>query len=259
MMQVARQNHLFPALILLVLITIAAGIMWKSDTNDWFMETSGDAGLVLADLTISGLERTAENDFLAVLDVDSGMPLLSIDLGHLQAKIEALPWIKQADVSRILPGELSIRVTERTPYALAQHDGRIALIDPAGVEITQRGLSAFTDLMLVVGKVEPAELELLERQKAKAAPLSSRIRSAVRVGNRRWDVIFDNGIRVKLPADDAKPYGMAEAWDKFVELDRTKQLLAREVSVIDLRLEDQLIVRVTPVGRRQMAGKEWIL
>lgn len=259
MMQAVRQNHLFPALILLALITTVVGVVWQNDTNDWFMETSGDAGLVLTDLTISGLERTAENDVLAVLDVDNGMPLLSIDLRHLQAKIEALPWIKQADVSRILPGELSIRVTERTPYALAQHDGRIALIDPAGVEITQRGLSAFTDLMLVVGEVKPAELELLEQQKAKAMPLSSRIRSAVRIGNRRWDVIFDNGIRVKLPADNAKPYGMTEAWDKFVELDRTKQLLAREVSVIDLRLADQLIVRVTPVGRRQMAGKEWIL
>ena len=259
MIVAARYNHLFAASVLLVMLSTTAGLVWKSNSNDWFMETSGDAGLVLTDLTITGLGRTAENDILAVLDVDSGMPLLSIDLAHLQAKIEALPWVKQADVSRILPGGLSIRVTERVPYALSQHDGRVVLIDRQGVEITDRGLPAFSDLMLVVGKVTPAELSLLEQQKAKAAPLADRIRSAVRVGNRRWDVIFDNGIRVKLPADNAKPYGMAEAWDKFVELDRTQQLLAREVSVIDMRLADQLIVRVTPIGRRQMSGKEWVL
>lgn len=259
MMQSIRHSHLFPAVIMAALIAATAGLIWNNNTNDWFMETSGDAGLVLTDLSISGLERTAENDVLAVLDVDNGMPLLSIDLVQLQERIEALPWVKQADVSRVLPGELSIHVTERIPYALAQHDGQIALVDPDGVEITRRGLSAFADLMLVVGTVKPAELVLLEQQKAKAVSLSSRIRSAVRVGNRRWDVIFENGIRVKLPADNAEPYGMVEAWNKFLELDRTKQLLAREVSVIDLRLADQLIVRITPVGRRKMAGKEWIL
>ncbi len=259
MMLAARHNHLFAAIISLTVISIAAAFGWKGNTNDWFMETSGDAGLVLTDLALTGHKRTAENDILAVLDVDSGMPLLSIDLGQLQAKVEALPWVKQADISRILPGGLSIQITERIPYALSQRDGRVVLIDRQGMEITDRGLSAFSDLMLVVGTVSPAELGLLQTQKAKAPQLADRVQSAIRVGNRRWDVIFDNGIRVKLPADDAKPYGIAEAWDKFIELDRSQQLLEREVSVIDMRQADKLIVRVTPLGRRQMSGKEWVL
>jgi len=259
MMLVARNNHLVAAMVSLTVILALAALVWKNNTNDWFMETSGEAGFVLTDLAVTGLNRTAENDILAVLDVDSGMPLLSINLGQLQAKIEALPWIKKADISRVLPGGLSIQVTERVPYALSQHDGRVVLIDQQGEEITDRGLASFSDLMLVVGTVTPAELGLLQMQKAKSPQLADRVQSAVRVGNRRWDVIFDNGIRVKLPADNAKPYGISEAWDKFIELDRSQQLLAREVSVIDIRQADKLIVRVTPVGRRQMAGKEWIL
>jgi len=259
MMLAARNNHLFAAILSLIVISATAALVWKANSNDWFMETSGDAGLVLTELTLTGLNRTAENDVLAVLDVDNGMPLLSIDLAQLQVNVEALPWVKQADISRILPGGLSIQITERIPYALSQHDGRVVLIDREGVEITDRGLSVFKDLMLVVGTVSPTELGLLQTQKAKAPQLADRVQSAIRVGNRRWDVIFDNGIRVKLPADDAKPYGIAEAWEKFIELDRSQQLLTREVSVIDMRQADKLIVRVTPLGRRQMAGKEWVL
>lgn len=255
----ARHSPFFAGVICLVAISAIAGLSWKTNNSSWFMETSGDVGLVLTDLKITGMHRTAENDVQSVLDVDSGMPLLSINLSEIQGKVEALPWVQQAEIIRILPGGLSINITERVPYALAQHDGRVVLIDRGGYEITDRGLAAFSDLMLVVGDIVPKDLDLLERQKAKAEQLSTRIRSVVRVGNRRWDVIFDNGIRVKFPADQAKPYGLSEAWDKFIELERTQQLLARELSVIDLRLADKLIVRVTPLGRRQMSGKEWVL
>lgn len=254
-----RSNQLAVAVISLIAVSAFAGLAWKNNSNNWFMETSGDAGLVLTDLNITGLGRTSENDILSVLDVDSGMPLLSINLAEIQQKIEALPWVKRAEVVRVLPGGLSIKVIERSPYALAQYNGRVSLIDSDGYEITDRGLAAYSDLMLVVGNVTPNELAVLEQEKAKAGPLADRIRSVVRVGARRWDVIFDNGIRVKFPADDAKPYGAPQAWDKFIELERAEQLLGREVTVIDLRLADKLIVRVTPKGRRKMSGKEWVL
>ena len=254
-----RPNQLVVAIASLFAISIIAGLSLKTNSSDWFMETSGDAGLVLTDLEISGLAQTTENDVLSVLDVDSGMPLLSINLADIQNKLEALPWVKQAEVMRVLPGGLSINIIERIPYALAQYNGKVALIDRDGVEITDRGLAAYSNLMLLVGKVPSQALEQLEEQKAKAGSLAGRIRSVVRVGNRRWDVIFDNGIRVKFPADDAKPYGAPEAWNKFIELDRTQQLLEREVTVVDLRLADKVIVRVTPTGRRQMSAKEWVL
>jgi len=259
MTEVIRSSQFFAAVMSLLVISAIAGLAVNANSNDWFLETSGDAGLVLTELNISGLDRTSEKDVLSVLDVDSGMPLLSINLAEIQSKIEALPWVKRTEVIRELPGGLFINVVERVPYALAQHDGKVTLIDEGGFEITDRGLASYSDLMLVVGKVSSNDLGLLEEHRAKAGPIADRIRSAVRVGNRRWDIIFDNGIRVKFPADDAKPYGAAEAWDKFIELDRTQQLLGREITVVDLRLQDKLIVRVTPAGRRQMSGKEWVL
>lgn len=259
MMPIVR-DHMTAFICMLALsMMVAAGAIWRNNANLWFMETSREAGLVLTDMQISGLNRTRQSDVLAVLDVDNGMPLLAINLEILQQKVEALPWIKQADVTRSLRGELKISITERVPYALAQKDGNVSLIDANGVPITDRGLGEFSHLMLVVGEISPEILHRLEAEKAKAPSLGTRIKSAVRVGNRRWDLIFDNGIRIRLPAEQARPYGFSQAWEKFAELNKRHGLLEREISVIDMRQPDRLVVRVTPTGRRQMAGKEWAL
>lgn len=259
MTAVVRHNFSLIASVLLLTGSVSLGFAFQKQANLWFMETSREAGLILTDLEISGLVRTGEDDIFSVLDVDSGMPLLSIDLADIQSRVEALPWIKQAEVSRILPEGLSIKVTERIPYALAQHDGQVSLIDPQGVTITDRGLGKFSHLLLVVGDVGPEVLQLLEVEKAKAPKLGAKIKSAVRVGSRRWDLIFDNGIRVKLPPEQARPYGMSRAWEKFIEINTRHRLLEREISVVDMRFPDRLVVRVTPLGRRTMAGEEWAL
>mgnify|MGYP003646778424 CR=1 FL=1 len=225
--------------------------------NRWFLETTRNAGFVLSNLKIEGIERTKENEILATLDVDDGLPLLGIDLMGIQARIEALPWVKTATVTRVLPGDLHINVVERQPYALWQHSGKVRLIDEDGVIITNRGLVEFSDLMLVVGDGGPTESGELFKMLRLEPSLFERVRTAIRVGQRRWDLVFDNGVRVKLPEDFAGKYDGAGAWGRFVRLQQKHRLLEREVSVIDMRIEDRVVMRVTPTGRRQMDGKEW--
>lgn len=240
-------------------LLIISVLLVQAPSGGWFAETTRDAGFVLSDLKITGLNRTGEADVQAILDIDNGMPLLSIDLGELQKRIEALPWVKLADVSRVLPGGINIQITERVPYALLQRAGEVVLIDPSGAEITAYGLAEFSNLILLVGDVGSQDLDYLEHIKEMAPELAHRIHSAVRISGQRWDFIFENGIRIKLPADDAQPYSGQQAWERFVRLDAKHQLLSREVNVIDLRAPDRLVMRVTPEGRRLMRGKDWVL
>lgn len=259
MTALVRHHFQFAVPLLLVAAAIISMVVWRSSANIWFMETSRDAGLVLSSLKVSGTSRTSDHDLQAVLDIDNGMPLLAIDLDNLQARIEALPWVKQAIINRQLPGELVIDVTEREPYALVQSAGRLALVDSEGVRITEQGLSAFRHLPLLVGDLAATDYGTFEQLMAEQPTLAARVKSAVRVGGRRWDIIFDNGVRVKLPAEHLTDYNAALAWRKFADIERRQQLLAREISVIDLRQPDRLIVRVTPLGRRKMTGKEMAL
>lgn len=222
-----------------------------------FQETSRQAGFVLETLTVEGLERTARNDVLARLDMDAGMPLMAVNLDEVQQSIEALPWVKRAVVTRVLPGDIKISVEERMPFALWQMDGKLALIDGDGTVIIRSGLASFADLPIVVGAFEASGMQSLFAMVKETPALLGQIRSLVRVGERRWDIVFENGVRLKLPADQALTYNSQMAWEKFLELEQKHRLLAREVSVIDMRIKDRLIMRVTPAGRRVMDGKEW--
>ena len=71
--------------------------------------------------------------------------------------------------------------------------------------------------------------------------LAERFDAATRVGLRRWNLRFDNGVDVYLPED-----GVAEAWRRLGALQDEQGILDREVAVIDLRLTDRLVVRMTP-------------
>jgi cell division protein FtsQ len=83
--------------------------------------------------------------------------------------------------------------------------------------------------------------------------LFARVRAAVRVGSRRWDVRLKNGIKVHLP--EAQP---ADAWSRLAELAAEHRIFERDVAAIDLRLPDRLVLRLTPeaAARKNKNGKE---
>jgi cell division protein FtsQ len=71
----------------------------------------------------------------------------------------------------------------------------------------------------------------------------AQLRAAVFVAGRRWDLHLDNGVTVKLPEKNVR-----EALAQLVKLNAQRQLLARDVVVVDLRLPDRITVRL-PEGR----------
>jgi cell division protein FtsQ len=67
-----------------------------------------------------------------------------------------------------------------------------------------------------------------------------------RVADRRWTLTFDNGVKLHLPEQD-----LGRAWAKFAQLERNQGLLDRDIAVVDLRLPDRLVVRLSPDAERQ--------
>ena len=81
--------------------------------------------------------------------------------------------------------------------------------------------------------------------------LAPRVRAAVWVGDRRWNLRFDNGVDVKLPADSPQA-----AWSLLARLEREQRLLARDITIIDMRLPDRLVVRLGPAAELRQPGNE---
>ena len=64
--------------------------------------------------------------------------------------------------------------------------------------------------------------------------------ASVLIGERRWNLRLKNGVNVRLPEA-----GVARALDQLAALDREKNLLARDISLVDLRLPDRVTLRLS--------------
>ena len=229
-------------------ILVGAGMVWlirsPLPATAWTLATdaalglSSRAGFALREAYVEGREETTRERVLSALGVSLGQPLASIDIESARARLAALPWIKDAAIERRLPGTLYVRLTERQPMALWQRRGEIVVIDGEGVEIAEAPIERFAALPLVVGEGAPAAAPALLAILAREPELRRRVTAAVFVGQRRWTLRLDDSIDVHLPEDDT-----AAAWMRLTDIDRRDKVLEREISAVDLRLPDRLVLR----------------
>lgn len=202
------------------------------------IDAAAKRGLVVREILVSGRHETGRAALLDAVGLVRGAPILDFDVDAARARIEAMPWIRTASVRRALPDTVVVEVVERRPLALWQQDGAFHLIDHDGHVIADKDVGRFSGLLVVVGTdaaAHAAELiEVLDSQ----PDLKRRVRAAVWVGGRRWNVRFDNGVDVRLPEGDT-----AGAWTRLAEYERSHSVLARDVRVLDMRLPDRLIMR----------------
>jgi cell division protein FtsQ len=218
---------------------ITASVVESADNA--FIDASAGLGFRLDALTVEGRTMTASADLLGALDAERGTPIAAIDVAKARSKVEALPWVKSAKIERRLPGTIHMVLEERVPYALWQRGERYTLVDHEGHLIVDVPESD-SRLPLIVGTDAPAAAAALFETLKKEPELARRVQAAVRVGARRWNIhldAYEDGISVRLPEEN-----MDEAWSRLATLERDHKILERDLEFIDLRLEDQLVVRL---------------
>jgi cell division protein FtsQ len=141
-----------------------------------------------------------------------------------------------------------VRILERRAMAWWQKDGKLVLIDRTGEPIAVPPPPRYSNLIVLVGDDAPDHAAQLLDMLAREPDLAKRVRAAVRVGARRWNLRIDNAIDVRLPEE-----GADAAWSKLGELERKNRILSRDIEAVDLRLPDRLIVQ-TKSGRPPAAG-----
>ena len=234
------------ALTLALTLTLTGHSPVQASESNRLLDLSARAGLVVDQTLIFGRVHTSPEHIRDALALQAGMPLLAFDVQEAQARLESLPWIKQAIVERRWPNQVVVHLVERDAIALWQDGTRFTLIDAEGVEIRALNpLPVARTLPLLVGPGAPAAAADLLRRLEDFPELRSRLKAAVRVSNRRWDIRLDaiesGGLTLRLPEGD-----FTAALDRLLDLDRQQGLFVRNLELIDLRYSDRLIVR--PVG-----------
>jgi cell division protein FtsQ len=221
----------------------AAAAIWRPVTI-----AAAGAGLTVRQVLAEGRVETTQAEILKALGIRGGEPILAIDPTEARRRVEALPWVRSASVERRLPDTIRVRIIERHAVAWWQKDGKLVLIDRTGDPIAVPTSGRYSNLIVLVGDDAPEHAAQLLDMLAREPDLAARVRAAVRVGQRRWNLKIDDAIDVRLPED-----GADAAWAKLGEIGRKNRILSRDIEAVDLRLPDRLIVQ-TKSGKLTPAG-----
>jgi len=196
-------------------------------------------GFAVERVTVEGRQYTDKLELNRALGALRGESLMHFDLSAAQARIQELNWVNEVRLVRLWPDALHINLIEHRPTAIWQLQGKLSLINRQGDVIAGNHLADFSHLPHVVGAgaAEHATglIELLNQYPL----IRSRVRAAIRVGERRWNLRLDSGVDVQLPDDKEEM-----ALRKLLSLEEKHRLLARDITVIDLRDPERLYVRL---------------
>lgn len=198
-------------------------------------------GLGVDQVTVIGHRQTSDSAIFDALDLPNVGSQIAIDTRAAQARVERLPWIATASVTRVLPDGLEIRVTERAPSVVWIRDGREWLVDRTGRVLGPNPPGARPELRRLAGHGAPEAAAALFEALAPYPALLAQLRLAERVSERRWTLYLAPGPTVLLPAT-----GLAEALANLMAGRRGQRLVDRDRVTLDLRSPARIFVRATP-------------
>ncbi|HVV27606.1 MAG TPA: FtsQ-type POTRA domain-containing protein [Rhizomicrobium sp.] len=228
---------LLAALVLLGAL-LASGIIGRSihAVGRGIDIVTADAGFGISEIHITGNRRTPYRQILEVLGMQPGESIFSADLFAARNRLAHLDWVASAEVHRRYPDAIFVTLVEKRPFALWQMppgpDGEapIAVVERSGGIITTRDVEKFRRLPKLVGAGAPqAAADLVDAVQAHRA-VAARVAAYARVSMRRWNLILDDGVVVKLPEAD-----WGRQLDALERLIIESGILERDVTEIDLR------------------------
>ncbi|NMD08050.1 MAG: FtsQ-type POTRA domain-containing protein, partial [Phyllobacteriaceae bacterium] len=208
-----------------------------SPFNNFNGRIAGLFGMAAQDIRIAGLAHHEPEAVLSHIGVRPGGSLVGFDAEEARVLLESLDWIAEAEVRRAFPNSLEISLNEREPFAIWQMDGNYAVIDREGVEMSGLNPLSLRHLPLVTGKGANIAAADYVNQMEAIPDVKLKVQAAARVGERRWTLYLDNGVKIALPETGAEA-----ALKKVAELDATQKILSKGIREIDLRTPDRIVI-----------------
>jgi cell division protein FtsQ len=196
------------------------------------------AGFGITQVSVTGHRMTPDSDVFAALDLEATRSLIRFDGQQARSRVESLPWVKTATISRLLPDGISVAITERSPFAVWSRSGGDALIDETGRVLGPIPAGSREDLPRVAGSGAPLAAPVILAEIRRYPALAQRMEAAVLIGERRWSLQLRGGPEVKLPAGKEGP-----ALDELMALEAQSHILDPKFSIVDLRVSGRLLLR----------------
>jgi len=244
----------------LTVAAVAAGV-WHggyigaaADAVDRSVERGLTAqGFAVRKISLSGEERTAADAAYEALAIQPGDAMFALDPDAARARLLELPWVGDAEVRRIFPNQVLVRLIEKRPFALWSSAGSLWVVERSGAVITSADRTGFPRLPLLLGEGAPDAAPPVVDAIGKQRAIAARLEAVERVADRRWDIHLAGGVVVRLPEQGWEGQ-LADLETLIVE----KGVLERDIDVIDLRYPDNYVFKLRngdsrPVPRERRA------
>ncbi len=211
--------------------------------------------LKLRRVLVGGSHMLSPAEIVKASKVIAGVPIFAVNVNTVRENVESMVYVKSVLIARDLPDILRIQIKEREPIAAIPRQPNI-FVDDDGVALPPYPGNALFDVPLITGVgdledmkfgsvVQNAQvlqgISLLQQAKALDMEIYHII-SEVHPISGGGSILYssDAGVPILLGKDDeVKKLLMLESfWKQFVH-----QRGAENLSVVDLRFDDQVIAR----------------
>lgn len=196
-------------------------------------------GFGIDQVSLSGHHFTTDEDIYGALDLTTARTFAEFDATAALKKLEALPWVETAQITRVFPGSLRVDIRERQPAALWSLKGRTYLIDGTGRVLGAAAEPNGWSLPRIAGEGANTEASLLFAALSRHPDISVAVDFAARISGRRWSLVLKNASRIELAADRE-----IEGLEQVAGNPELRRALSGPATIADVRTPGRLTIRL---------------
>ena len=194
--------------------------------------------------SVDGASDELAHEIREIMPLDFPVSYFDLDIKYLHKVLNDIPAVASAAIKVTVSGVLQIDISERTPAFIWRKDDVISVIDEKGkfIRLATSRLD-YPELPLVIGEAANLSIADISSLMEDNQYFLDQVRAFVRVGERRWDLVLDNNLRIMLPQTE-----FLAAFDRLMLMNHTGSLFSNQLSTIDMRLVERPTVRVGAVS-----------
>lgn len=233
-------NYSIYYLILTILIPIFLIVYFNKEIKNYFIlliqNQSQDFNYILKNIKIIGNKRVQNIEIDDLFENEYGKSIFLLPIKEMKKKIEEKNWIKESNFKIIYPSTIKIEIKEKNPIAIYLEGNNYYFLDEKGLKIQKLEKEDKIKHILISGD-ESLDNFLDFNSIIKQYKILN-INSANFIGSRRWDIIIDEEIKVKLPERNID-IALENLREIINNIDNMSQ---NSIEFIDLRIPKKAII-----------------
>ena len=190
--------------------------------------------------SVDGASDELAHEIREIMPLNFPVSYFDLDIKYLHKVLNDIPAVASAAIKVTVSGVLQINISERIPAFIWRKDDVISVIDEKGefIRLATSRLD-YPELPLVIGEAANLSIADISSLMEDNQYFLDQVRAFVRVGERRWDLVLDNNLRIMLPQAE-----FLAAFDRLMLMSQSGSLFSNQLSSIDMRLVERPTVRV---------------